>query len=57
MKNSVSRYFIACDPYDRLNWIQKLIKKTGFFYKKRPKCSVGVFIWNEDGSVEFVEDK
>jgi hypothetical protein len=50
------RYIMGCDPYDGLNWFQTLLKKTGFFYKNRPKSSVGVFRWKEDGSVEFVKD-
>ena len=52
---SANRYIIGCDPYDRLNWFQTLLKNTGLFYKNRPKSSVGVFKWKEDGSVEFVE--
>lgn len=50
-----SRYFIGVDPYDRLNWLQNLLKKTGLFYKNRPKSSCGVFLWKKDGSVEFIK--
>ena len=52
---SANRYTVGCDPYDRLNWFQALLKKTGSFYRNRPKSSVGVFKWKEDGSVEFVK--
>jgi len=51
---SANRYIMGCDPYDRLNWFQTLLKKTGLFYKNRPKSSVGVFKLKEDGSVDFV---
>jgi hypothetical protein len=53
---SPNRYIMGCDPYDKLNWFQTLLKKTGLFYKNRPKSSVGVFRWKDDGSVEFVKD-
>lgn len=52
---SVNHYIVGCDPYDRLNWLQTLLKKTGLFYRNRPKSSVGIFKWKEDGSVEFVK--
>jgi hypothetical protein len=48
-----SRYFIAVDPHDRLTWWQNLLKKTGLFYRNRPKSSVGIFIWKEDGTAEW----
>jgi hypothetical protein len=48
-----SRYFIAVDPYDRLTWWQNLLKKTGLFYRNRPKSSAGIFIWKEDGTAEW----
>lgn len=52
-----NRYIIACDPYDKLNWWQMLLKKTKLFYRNRPKNYSGIFRWKEDGSVEFVFDK
>lgn len=52
--NPNRHYITGCDPYDRLNWLQRQLKKIGF-YKNRPKTSMGVFRWREDGTVEFVE--
>ena len=52
---SANRYIIGCDPYDRLNWFQTLLKKTGLFYRNRPKISMGVLKRKEDGSVEFIK--
>ena len=52
-KNNI--YIIGYDPYGELNWWQMLLKKTGWFYKKRTISRSGVFKWGEDGSVEFHE--
>ena len=54
--SSSNRYIVGCDPYDRLNWLQTLLKKTGLFYRNRPRSYSGIFRWKEDGSVEFVKD-
>ena len=39
-----SRYFMGADPYDKLNWWQGLLKKTGLFYKDRPRTGQGAAI-------------
>ena len=39
---SDSKYFVGCDPFDSLNWWEKLLKKIGF-YKNRPKINIEVF--------------
>lgn len=47
-------YVIGCDPYDRLNWLQNLFKKIGF-YKNRPKVGVAIFKKNADGTTELIK--
>lgn len=49
------RYFVCVDPYDKLNWIQTILKKVGLFYKGRPRMSTCIFKWKEDGSVEIIK--
>ena len=51
----MNKIIIACDPYDKLNIIQRLFKKTGLFYRNRPRCTTGIFKWKKDGRVEFIE--
>lgn len=51
---SSADYVIGCDPYDRLNWCQNLLKKIGF-YKNRPKSRVAIFKKNSDGTTEFIK--
>lgn len=51
---SSANYVIGCDPYDKLNWWQKILKKIGY-YKNRPKVGVAIFKKNADGTTEFVK--
>jgi len=49
-------YIMGCDPYDRLNYIQRLLKKVGF-YKNRPKSSTTIVKISKDGVVEQIFNK
>ena len=55
-----SKYFIGTDPYDKLNWWQGLLKKTGLFYKDRPRSGYSAFYCggsDVDGAVEYIEEQ
>lgn len=59
-----SRYFIGADPFDKLRWWQNLLKKTGLFYKDRPRGSSGgsygvLYCGGSDidGAVEHIKEQ
>jgi hypothetical protein len=49
-----NNYFISSDPYDKLNWRQKILQKIGF-YKNRPKTTLSLFKKHDNGISEFIK--
>jgi len=49
-----NNYFISSDPYDKLNWWQKILQKIGF-YKNRPKKTLSLFKKHDNGISEFIK--